>query len=151
MDKDEALKLASESLKAYHYTMIDAGVLGFTAWNAVEEALAQPPAQEPLVWKLKDQELGCGLEAHITAREYNQKQFDLQRCYEFIGIPEQPAAQPAPVQEQCKAEREIERLKAAQAAPVAHRDGYWCVDLTCKKCYSADFRFKHHTPPALSF
>ena len=28
----------------------------------------------------------------------------------------------------------------------SHRDGYWCVDLTCKKCYAADFRFKH-TPP----
>lgn len=27
--------------------------------------------------------------------------------------------------------------------PVGHRDGYWCADLTCKKCYSADFRFKH--------
>lgn len=26
---------------------------------------------------------------------------------------------------------------------VRHRDGYWCDDLTCKKCYSADFRFKH--------
>ena len=25
----------------------------------------------------------------------------------------------------------------------SHSDGYWCVDLTCKKCYSADFRFKH--------
>jgi hypothetical protein len=31
---------------------------------------------------------------------------------------------------------------------VAHRDGFWCADLTCKKCYSADFRFKHTTPPA---
>jgi hypothetical protein len=31
--------------------------------------------------------------------------------------------------------------------PVAHRDGYWCTDLTCKKCYSADFRLKHTTHP----
>ena len=31
----------------------------------------------------------------------------------------------------------------AQQEPVAHRDGFWCADLTCKKCYSADFRFKH--------
>lgn len=31
--------------------------------------------------------------------------------------------------------------------PVAHRDGYWCADLTCKKCYSADFRLKHTTHP----
>ena len=42
--------------------------------------------------------------------------------------------------------------KAAQALaqeqePVGHCDGYWCADLTCKKCYSADFRFKHITPP----
>ena len=28
----------------------------------------------------------------------------------------------------------------------SHRDGFWCVDLTCAKCYSADFRLKH-TPP----
>jgi len=27
--------------------------------------------------------------------------------------------------------------------PVAHREAFWCVDLTCKKCYGADFRFKH--------
>jgi hypothetical protein len=33
--------------------------------------------------------------------------------------------------------------KPAQQEPVAHRDGFWCADLTCKKCYSADFRFKH--------
>ena len=41
-------------------------------------------------------------------------------------------------------------LEAAQAlaAPVGHRDGHWCADLTCKKCYSADFRLKHTTPPA---
>ena len=26
---------------------------------------------------------------------------------------------------------------------VAHREAFWCVDLTCKKCYGADFRFKH--------
>jgi hypothetical protein len=28
----------------------------------------------------------------------------------------------------------------------AHREGYWCEDLTCSKCYSADFRFKHAPP-----
>jgi hypothetical protein len=28
----------------------------------------------------------------------------------------------------------------------SHRDGYWCDDLTCKKCYSADFRLKHRSP-----
>jgi len=31
--------------------------------------------------------------------------------------------------------------------PVAHRDGYWCADLTCKKCYSADFHLKHTPHP----
>ena len=37
-----------------------------------------------------------------------------------------------------------EREALAQTQePVGHRDGYWCADLTCKKCYSADFRFKH--------
>jgi hypothetical protein len=36
----------------------------------------------------------------------------------------------------------------AQPAPVGHRDGHWCVNLTCKKCYSADFRLKHTAPPA---
>jgi hypothetical protein len=36
----------------------------------------------------------------------------------------------------------------AQPEPVAHRQGFWCADLTCKKCYSAEFRLKHATPPA---
>jgi len=39
--------------------------------------------------------------------------------------------------------REALAEQPAQQEPVAHRDGFWCADLTCKKCYSADFRFKH--------
>lgn len=50
MTKDEALKLAHEALKKFHYAMIDAGVLdrqevlneGFTADTAIKEALALP-------------------------------------------------------------------------------------------------------------
>jgi len=46
-----------------------------------------------------------------------------------------------------EAEEILEKALAEQPAPVqvpvAHRDGFWCADLTCKKCYSADFRFKH--------
>ena len=39
------------------------------------------------------------------------------------------------------------RIKEALAQTEQdHCDGYWCVDLTCKKCYSADFRFKHPPP-----
>ena len=53
----EALKLALEALKTFHYAMIDAGVLdrqevlnqGFTAATAIKEALAQPE-QEPVAW-----------------------------------------------------------------------------------------------------
>lgn len=41
----------------------------------------------------------------------------------------------------CKQSLQVEQ------EPVAHREGFWCKDLTCKKCYSADFRFKHTTPP----
>jgi hypothetical protein len=37
----------------------------------------------------------------------------------------------------------IEEALAQPEQLVAHREGFWCVDLTCKKCYSADFRFKH--------
>ena len=37
----------------------------------------------------------------------------------------------------------IEEALAQPAQLVAHREGFWCVDLTCKKCYGADFRFKH--------
>jgi len=36
---------------------------------------------------------------------------------------------------------------AALAQPVQHREGHWCADLTCSRCYGADFRFKHTTPP----
>jgi len=50
MTKDEALKLALEALKKFHYAMIDADVLdrqevlneGFTAATAIKEALALP-------------------------------------------------------------------------------------------------------------
>jgi len=50
MTKDEALKMALEALKKFHYAMIDAGVLdrqevlneGFTAATAIKEALALP-------------------------------------------------------------------------------------------------------------
>ena len=45
-------------------------------------------------------------------------------------------------------DNELKAIKQAIAAPAGHRDGHWCVDLTCKKCYSADFRLKHTTPPA---
>ena len=37
----------------------------------------------------------------------------------------------------------IEEALAQPVQLVAHREAFWCVDLTCKKCYSADFRFKH--------
>jgi hypothetical protein len=40
----------------------------------------------------------------------------------------------------------ITAIKEALAQPeqlVAHREAFWCVDLTCRKCYGADFRFKH--------
>ena len=55
MTEREALKLALEALKTFHYAMIDAGVLdrqevlnqGFTAAKAIEEAFAQPE-QEPV-------------------------------------------------------------------------------------------------------
>jgi len=60
MKEREALKLALEALKAFHYAMIDAGVLdkqevlnqGFTAATAIKEALAQPE-QEPVAWLSK--------------------------------------------------------------------------------------------------
>ena len=50
MTKDEALRMALEALKKFHYAMIDAGVLdrqevlneGFTAATAIKEALALP-------------------------------------------------------------------------------------------------------------
>jgi hypothetical protein len=94
----EALKLALDALENHcgNYKLDDAGCDRHDkAIIAIQAALAQP-AQEPLVWKLKDKELGCGLRAHITAREYNDKIFKFQQCYEFIGsITTPPAAQPA--------------------------------------------------------
>jgi hypothetical protein len=45
-----------------------------------------------------------------------------------------------------KSKEAITAVKEALAQPeqlVAHREAFWCVDLTCKKCYGADFRFKH--------
>jgi hypothetical protein len=40
--------------------------------------------------------------------------------------------------------RRIEKLYTNQP----HSEGFWCNDLTCKKCYSADFRFRHPKPAA---
>ena len=66
-------------------------------------------------------------------------------------------AQPAPPPE-CKTEAEqtayafgwwkaLESLRTGQPAQesVGHRVGFWCAELTCNKCYSAEFRFKHTT------
>ena len=36
---------------------------------------------------------------------------------------------------------------AKQLVRPAHLDAYWCADLACTKCYTADFRFKHTSPP----
>ena len=48
---------------------------------------------------------------------------------------------------QLKSMQAITALRTALAQPVQHREGYWCANLTCSKCYSADFRFKHTIPP----
>jgi hypothetical protein len=48
---------------------------------------------------------------------------------------------------QVKYRETITAIKEALAQPVQHREGHWCADLTCSRCYSADFRFKHTTPP----
>ena len=75
----------------------------------------------------KDEALKLALEAlDIVKIHFTQNR----HVNEAITAIKEALAQPAPVQE-----------------PVAHSDGYWCVDLTCKKCYGADFRFKHTTPP----
>ena len=39
-----------------------------------------------------------------------------------------------------------ERMDKPQPVQPEHRDGFWCVDLTCNKCYGSEFRFKHATP-----
>ena len=54
----------------------------------------------------------------------------------------------APVATQFKGVAAVAAIEQALAAPVVHRDGHWCMDLTCKKCYSADFRLKHTIPLA---
>ena len=38
------------------------------------------------------------------------------------------------------------KAQPAHVLLAAHREEYWCADLTCKKCYGADFRFKHAPP-----
>jgi hypothetical protein len=95
MDKDEALKLASEALKAYHYTMIDAGVLnrqdvlnkGLTAWNAAEEALAQQAPVQPVAWREALERIADPRNTHFAG--------DAQVvAREALATP--PAAQPSP-------------------------------------------------------
>jgi hypothetical protein len=84
LTKDEALKLAEQSIKDLIYALAEGRITGddyqpveleaFSVLDAIKEALAQP-VQEP------------------------------------VALP--------------------------------HRSGNWCIDLTCSKCYSAEFRFKH--------
>ena len=88
----EALRLALKALEEAHYKdeLKQDATKRYQAITAVFAALAQPE-QEPLVWKLKDTALSCGLLAHITTTQYNLHISDVQRCYEFITP---PAAQP---------------------------------------------------------
>jgi hypothetical protein len=112
--------------------------------NRHEVALyTTPPVQPALVepdWKaeyLKSVESGC-----ITLDELREANAELDATNRQVEILSDALAE---------SRREVAAIKQALAAPVqpvAHRDGFWCADLTCKKCYSADFRFKHTTPPA---
>ncbi len=34
-------------------------------------------------------------------------------------------------------------IAEAEKQDQPHREGYWCANLACKKCYGADFRLKH--------
>lgn len=101
------------------------------------------------------------LEQVLEALErYQVKRQDFDRFAAEITVIKQTLVQPAPPPE-CKTEAEqtayafgwwkaLELAKAGQPAqePLMifvqpHKEGNWCDDLTCKKCYSADFRFKH--------
>jgi hypothetical protein len=122
MTKDEALKLALE------YIETNAHERRHVRW-AIKEALAQPE-QEPVAGKGKEYseqlKLCARNVAFVSAGRVNMGSAAMQEMFALIdhvcaGIDSPP--QP-------------EQL-------VAHREGFWCVDLTCKKCYSADFRFKH--------
>jgi hypothetical protein len=103
-----------------------------------DEALKPAPVEPD--WKaeyLKSVESGC-----ITLDELRETLAELDATDRQVEILSDALAE---------SRREVAALNAAQPAPVqpvAHRDGFWCADLTCKKCYSADFRFKHTTPPA---
>ena len=98
--------------------------------------------------------LKLALEALETCIYPQQKQL------QAITVIKEALAQPAPPPPECKTEAEqtafafgwwkaLESVRTKQAAqePVyliqTHKEGNWCNDLTCKKCYSADFRFKH--------
>jgi hypothetical protein len=68
--------------------------------------------------------------------------------YELYGQYSTPAAKIEGLFALVKAhEDSITAVKEALAQPVQHREGYWCAQLTCSKCYSADFRLKHTAPP----
>ncbi len=41
------------------------------------------------------------------------------------------------------AEQAIATIAEAEKQDQPHREGYWCANLACKKCYGADFRLKH--------
>jgi len=71
------------------------------------------------------------LEAYLQAGIGNSTDFVLQKEAHDLAV-EAPAKQ-----------EQGEPMVLIQS----HSDGFWCADLTCNKCYSADFRFKHASSP----
>ena len=103
----EALKLAFEALKTFHYAMIDAGVLdrqevlnqGFTAATAIKEALAQE--QEPVEWP-RTMERGALIQwLHLEMAQHNLDEGTIEKLLEDAESLAQPE-QPAPVQQDWK-------------------------------------------------
>ena len=85
----------------------------------------------------KDEALKLALEAlesgvKTTANRISWVEYDSELIKKAIAAIRETLAQPAQ-----------EPLVLIQT----HREGNWCDDLTCRKCYGADFRFKHQKRP----
>jgi len=125
MTKDEALPLALAALTYCEALNKDVEQQKMQAIIAIKEALAQPDYRAVKTYHE-------GKPVYVSQTEFPPecKTVAEQTAYAFGWW------------------KALESVRTEQPAqePVGHRVGFWCADLTCNKCYSAEFRFKHIAP-----
>jgi hypothetical protein len=121
MTKDKALKLALEALNSGADVKI-----GRVVWTEYDSCLIAEA-----ITAIKEALAQPAQESVAWIAEFENGEQELHFEKPTVGETITPLYTTPPAQE---------------PVTLPHRSGNWCTDLTCKKCYSAEFRFKHTTP-----